>query len=273
MKTTTIDRLPLQAPPARQPYSLDSFAARLVRSRLAGLEHGSLALDDGTRIGHYGRSTARCPLNATVRVHDQRFYSEIAFGGSIGAGEAYMKGYWSVDDLTALVRILLHNREVLDGMETGLARAAAPLRKALHWAARNTRRGSRRNISAHYDLGNDFFRLFLDPTMMYSSAVFEHPGMTLEAGIHRQARPHLPQARSPSGRPRDGDRHRLGRFRAARRGELRLPRHHDHHFTPPTRTGPRAHRRGRAGGPGHPAARGLSRSLRPVRQAGLDRDD
>jgi cyclopropane-fatty-acyl-phospholipid synthase len=92
-----------------------------------------------------------------------------------------MQGYWSTDDLTALVRILLHNREVLDGMEIGLARATAPLRKALHWAARNTRRGSRRNISAHYDLGNDFFRLFLDPTMMYSSAVFEHPGMTLEA--------------------------------------------------------------------------------------------
>jgi cyclopropane-fatty-acyl-phospholipid synthase len=131
MKTTIIDRLPLQVPPARQPCSLDSFAERLVRSRLAGLEHGSLTLACGTSIEHYGRSTARCPLNATVRVHDQRFYSEIAFGGSTGAGEAYMQGYWSVDDLTALVRILLHNRGVLDGMETGLARAMAPLRKAL----------------------------------------------------------------------------------------------------------------------------------------------
>ncbi len=181
MKATTIDRLLLQAPRARQRYSLDSFAERLVRERLAGLEHGSLALADGGGIEHYGRSTARCPQNATVRVHDQRFYSEIAFGGSTGAGEAYMQGYWSVDDLTALVRILLHNREVLDGMETGLARATAPLRRALHWAARNTRHGSRRNISAHYDLGNDFFRLFLDPTMMYSSAVFEYPGMPLEA--------------------------------------------------------------------------------------------
>ena len=61
-----------------------------------------------------------------MRVHDPRFYTEIAFGGSVGAGEAYMRGYWSCDDLTALVRIMLRNRELLDGMETGLARASAP---------------------------------------------------------------------------------------------------------------------------------------------------
>jgi len=113
-------------------------------------------------------------------VHDPRFYSEIAFGGSIGAGEAYMDAYWSTDDLTAVIRILVSNRDVLDGMEGGLAGVAAPLRKVLHWAARNSRHGSRRNIAAHYDLGNDFFRIFLDPTLMYSAAVFERPEMTLE---------------------------------------------------------------------------------------------
>src|SRR5262249_39369984 len=78
------------------------------------------------------------------------------------------------------VRILLLNRDVLDGMEGGFASLANPVRKALHWAARNTRSGSRRNIAAHYDLGNDFFELMLDPTMMYSCAVFERPDMTLE---------------------------------------------------------------------------------------------
>jgi cyclopropane-fatty-acyl-phospholipid synthase len=113
-------------------------------------------------------------------VNDPRFYSEIAFGGSIGAGEAYMLGYWSTDNLTAAMRILLQNRDVLDGMETGLASFTMPLQKAMHWASRNTRSGSRRNISAHYDLGNPFFELFLDPTMMYSSAVYEHPEMTLQ---------------------------------------------------------------------------------------------
>ena len=152
------------------------LAERLVRQRLASLQHGVLALEGET----YGRRTARCALEARVRVHDPRFYAEVAYGGSVGAGEAYMLGYWSADDLTAAMRILLHNRDVLDGMETGLAALSAPLRKLAHWAARNTRDGSRRNIAAHYDLGNEFFALFLDPTLMYSSALFERPGMTLE---------------------------------------------------------------------------------------------
>jgi cyclopropane-fatty-acyl-phospholipid synthase len=78
------------------------------------------------------------------------------------------------------MRILLQNRGVLDGMEGGMARITAPVQKALHWTARNTHAGSRRNIAAHYDLGNEFFRLFLDPTLMYSSAVFERADMTLE---------------------------------------------------------------------------------------------
>ena len=179
MKTTTIgSRLQIQVTP--KPHFLDGIAARAVRSRFAGLAHGQLTIVNEGRAELYGRRTDRCALHATVRVHDPRFYSEIAFGGSIGAGEAYMQGYWSTDNLTALTRILLQNREVLDGLETGLARIAAPLQKALHWTARNTRRGSRRNIAAHYDLGNDFFALFLDPTMMYSSAVFERADMPLE---------------------------------------------------------------------------------------------
>jgi cyclopropane-fatty-acyl-phospholipid synthase len=104
----------------------------------------------------------------------------VAFGGSVGAGESFMAGDWTVDDLTALVRILLVNRGVLDGLDSGWSRLAEPARRVLHAAARNTRAGSRRNIAAHYDIGNDFFELFLDPTMMYSCAVFERDDMSLE---------------------------------------------------------------------------------------------
>ena len=179
MKTSAIDH-PFHVPLTPKPHFLDRVAASAVRSRLAGMTHGTLTLEDGASVERYGDTAARCALSANVRVHDPRFYSEIAFGGSVGAGEAYMQGYWSTDDLTALMRILLQNRGVLDGMEAGLARITGPLRQMLHWAARNTRNGSRRNISAHYDLGNEFFRLFLDPTMMYSSAVFERADMTLE---------------------------------------------------------------------------------------------
>lgn len=178
MNTTTLPRTAPGITP--KPHFLDGLAERAVRARLAGIEHGQITLVDGNEHHHYGRRTERCPLSVTVRVHDPRFWSELAFGGSIGAGEAYMQGYWSVNDLTALVRILLQNRAVLDGMETGLARLTGPLQQALHWLNRNTREGSRRNIAAHYDLGNGFFQLFLDPTLMYSSAIFEHPKQTLE---------------------------------------------------------------------------------------------
>jgi len=157
-----------------------TFAERLVRSRLGALGQGELAFCDGRSADVFGARTARCGLQASVRVRDSRFYDEVAYGGSVGAGEAYMLGYWSADDLTAVLRILLQNRAVLDGLETGVARLSAPLRRIMHWAARNTRSGSGRNIAAHYDLGNDFFALFLDPTLMYSSAFFEHPAMTLE---------------------------------------------------------------------------------------------
>lgn len=181
MKTTACesDRLVRFTP---KPHFLTRLAERAVRHRLQQLRHGAVILRDGVHIDRYGAGAQSHPATVTLSVHDARFYSEMAFGGSIGAAEAYMKGYWSVDDLTVLLQIVLRNRDMLDGMETGWARLAEPFQKALHWMARNSREGSRRNIEAHYDLGNDFFQLFLDPTMMYSSAVFERPGMTLEEG-------------------------------------------------------------------------------------------
>lgn len=163
---------------------VEGFAERALRGRLAQLAHGRITLVDGARRDTYGQATPRCALHATLQVRDRRFYAEAAFGGSVGAGESFMAGDWQVDDLTALVRILLVNRGVLDGLDGGWARLAEPARRALHALARNTRAGSRRNIAAHYDIGNDFFERFLDPTMMYSCAVFERPGMSLEDAQH-----------------------------------------------------------------------------------------
>lgn len=172
-----------------KPHFLDGIAERGVRARLAQMQHGRVSIQSAGQRSDYGTLTARCGLTVHIEVLDARFWSELAFGGSIGAGEAYMAGYWRCDDLTALVRILLQNRHVLDGMEGGMAAITVPLQKALHWANRNTRSGSRRNIAAHYDLGNDFFALFLDPTMMYSCAIYETPQTTLaeaqQARLHR----------------------------------------------------------------------------------------
>jgi len=169
-----------------KPGLLDGMARKLVLGQLKKLRHGTVIVyDEGNRTV-FGEPEAVSGLSAEIRVEHKSFYSDIAFGGSIGAGEAYMHGAWQCDDLVALVRILLRNRDVLDGMEEGMARLTRPLQKLFHWINRNTREGARRNISAHYDLGNEFFSLWLDESMMYSSAMFTDPAMSLhEAQMHR----------------------------------------------------------------------------------------
>jgi len=156
---------------------LGDLARRLVFARLAQLHSGALCIREGAETFEFG--AGRNGMDATLTVLDPAFYAEIAFAGSVGAGESYMLGHWRSDDLTALLRLMLRNRQALDAMETGLVRFSAPLRLAAHWLHRNTRAGSRRNIAAHYDLGNDFFRLLLDETMMYSCGIFERRAMTL----------------------------------------------------------------------------------------------
>lgn len=163
---------------------LDRFARRAVRSRLENLAIGQITLAEGGEVATFGQQTDAFPATTMLRVHNPRFYSDIAFGGAIGAGEAYINGYWSSDDLTSLLRILLQNREVLEKMDKGTAVLSRPLQKVLHALNRNSRKGSRKNIAAHYDLGNDFYQLWLDPTMMYSSAYFETPATGLaEASV------------------------------------------------------------------------------------------
>jgi cyclopropane-fatty-acyl-phospholipid synthase len=164
---------PELAAPAATP--LAALARRVVLGRLRGLAQGSLLIQEGGRLHRFGAGQPE----ARVRVLHPAFWSRVAFGGSVGAGESYMAGDWQTDDLTGLLRLMLRNRAVVDGLETGLARLSAPLRGLLHVLNRNTRAGSRRNIAAHYDLGNDFYQLWLDETLMYSSAVFERADMSL----------------------------------------------------------------------------------------------
>jgi len=136
---------------------------------------GRLLVREGDRHWCFGSGE---PL-IEVEVRDPAFWPAMAFGGTVGAGEAFMEGHWECADLTGLVQLLLRNRPALMDMEEGLARLSAPLRALLHRARDNNRRGSRRNIAAHYDLGNDFYRLWLDETLMYSSALFTRPDMSL----------------------------------------------------------------------------------------------
>jgi cyclopropane-fatty-acyl-phospholipid synthase len=166
--------------PGLRPGSLDGWAKSLLHRQLSRLESGEIVLADGGEVRRFGRADKDFPLSARIEVDSPEFYGDAVFGGSLGAGEAYMAGAWRCSDLVGLVRIMARNRAVLDGMDGGWSLVSAPLRKLLHALSRNTRDGSRRNIAAHYDLGNEFFRLFLDDTLMYSCAVFERPDMSLQ---------------------------------------------------------------------------------------------
>lgn len=180
-KSDSIVASGVEAARARRPAIIDGLARGAVLSRLAGIKTGRLVIEDGDERLPFGQASEDAELRATIRVKDRRFYSDLALGGNVGAGESYMAGSWTTDDLTALVQIMIRNRQVTEGIDGGLARLAAPVRRFAHYLNRNTRTGSRRNIAAHYDLGNDFFELILDrDLMMYSCAIFERPGATLE---------------------------------------------------------------------------------------------
>jgi cyclopropane-fatty-acyl-phospholipid synthase len=164
----------------RTPTAMESLARRVVRARLESLRNGQIVLTENGRHETFGAVTDALPLTVQLTVNDPRFYSDIAFGGAVGAGESYIHGCWSCSELTTLVRILVKNRDVLLDMDGGTSYLTKPLQKIFHRLNRNTRDGSRRNIAAHYDLGNDFYALWLDRQMMYSSAIFENADMSLD---------------------------------------------------------------------------------------------
>ena len=173
------------APPSSEPpVWIDRYARTAVSAVLSRVVHGRLLIIDHDSSRSFGAVTDICPLDVTITVVNPRFYSYMLFGGSVGAAEAYMAGYWTTSDLTAVVRIMVLNRHVLEHVESGFAKLLSPARKLIHWLNRNTRSGSKKNIVAHYDLGNDFFSLFLDPTMTYSAGIFEHDDFTLELASH-----------------------------------------------------------------------------------------
>ncbi|MGN2252341.1 class I SAM-dependent methyltransferase [Frateuria sp. GZRe12] len=184
--------LPTEATEAeRVPTGTYGALDRVLRSRLlaqmARLRGCQLVLADALGRVELGSPVeGKSPLRVQLHVDDPRFYRLVAANGSVGAGEAYIEGLWRCDDPVALVRIMVRNRDLLDGMERGLARLGGLALKAWHALNRNTKNGSRRNIAAHYDLGNKLFGLFLSEDLMYSSAIFARPDESLESASRRK---------------------------------------------------------------------------------------
>lgn len=162
---------------------LDRSARQMVFRLLGGIRFGQIILREGASRWVFGSNPQ---LSAQVTVKDARFYRRVVFGGSIGAGEAYIDHLWDVDDLVVLSRIMVLNMDILDRMEKGLSWFLQIFRGLGQALKGNSRKGAKRNILAHYDMGNDMYRAFLDPTMMYSSAIY--PGETSsleEASLHK----------------------------------------------------------------------------------------
>lgn len=158
--------------------ALERWARRALKTRLRELTRGQVVLVDGDRSETFGKEGTG--PSATLQVLDPSFYRAVVLRGTLGAAEAYMDGSWRSDDLTSLVRILAQNLGAWSRVDGRLARIFRSSAQLVHELRRNTRGGSRRNIEAHYDLGNEFFELFLDPTLTYSSGIFEREDASME---------------------------------------------------------------------------------------------
>ncbi len=158
----------------------DVLAKKTILKVLHKIEVGRLVVEDDGRVYEFGEAAEKATVTAHIFVHHISAYKDVLFGGTIGSGEAYMLGSWSSSSLLNVIRLMVLNIETLNKMDNSRPLIGRITSKLVHLLNANTKSGSRKNISAHYDLGNDFFRLFLDPTMMYSSAVFPNEKASLE---------------------------------------------------------------------------------------------
>jgi cyclopropane-fatty-acyl-phospholipid synthase len=164
----------------------DRLAKKGVISALKKIRIGRLVLEDHGEVLEFGQAVEDADLVAHVSVHHSTCYRDVLFGGSIGAGEAYMQGHWSSSNLLDVIRLMVRNLEMLNQMDRDRPILSRLTSFITHRLNTNSHKGSRKNISAHYDLGNTFFELFLDPTMMYSSAIYPSETATLdEAAVYK----------------------------------------------------------------------------------------
>ena len=182
--TTTNTALASNTSSKSYPGKLDGFCRNSVLKILSHLQVGSLTIVDPIEtlqfIGPQPGPVAK------IEIKDFEAYRDIALQGSIGAAESYMTGDWTTPNLTNVVRVMTLNLPLLESMESGLTKLLMPLMRFTHWLNRNTTKGAQRNIAAHYDLGNEFFELFLDPTMTYSSGIFPTENSSMkEASLNK----------------------------------------------------------------------------------------
>ncbi|HEY3960634.1 MAG TPA: cyclopropane-fatty-acyl-phospholipid synthase family protein [Solirubrobacteraceae bacterium] len=158
---------------------MNRFARSIVLRLLSRVHGGELEIVEGSELHTFGEATGPSAPRVRLEVRSPSFYRAL-LRGSVGLCESYMDGLWECEDLVGLTRIAALNVHALDGLRRAFAPVLIPVQRWMRWLRSNTIDRSRRQIAAHYDLGNDLFGLFLDRTMMYSCAVFDSPQATLE---------------------------------------------------------------------------------------------
>ena len=163
--------------PKKSTFLTSIFKSGL-QKKFKNLKTGHISVNDGDETFTFGDSSS--DEKVSVDIHSQEFYVMTGSGGALGIAEAYVAGYWSSDDVVKLFQIILRNRNILLSLEKGFAKLVKPINKMIHRGRQNTLKGSKENILAHYDLSNDFYKLWLDPSMTYSCAFFNNDSVTLE---------------------------------------------------------------------------------------------
>ena len=163
--------------PKKSTFLTSIFKSGL-QKKFKNLKTGHISVNDGDETFTFGDSSSG--ESVSVDIHSQEFYVMTGSGGALGIAEAYVAGYWSSDDVVKLFQIIIRNRDILLSLEKGFAKLVKPINKMIHRGRQNTLKGSKENILAHYDLSNDFYKLWLDPSMTYSCAFFNNDSVTLE---------------------------------------------------------------------------------------------
>ena len=149
------------------------FYKTQILQRLKNLQNSELIISDSEGETRLGNKKTDNSISATIHFEDMQCYQDIALGGSNAAAETYIQGRWQTDNLSNVIRIMARNTDLIDEIDNGITAMATWLLRQWHARNKNSLAGSRKNIAAHYDLGNDFFRLFLDEKMMYSSYIYK----------------------------------------------------------------------------------------------------
>ncbi len=158
---------------------LESHCRKLVLSVFSKINYGVLEVVEGNKHSFFPGENSQTELSGKIIIHDISVYKDFVRGGSIGAAESFIAGKWTSPDLTTVIRIFAKAQQQTDQLEKKGAWLNKLKNQLFHWQNRNSQSGSKRNILAHYDLGNELYTRFLDESMMYSSAIYPSAEATL----------------------------------------------------------------------------------------------